>query len=218
MSPGQPLPSFNSALNPDQCKTVLPNLSYPHRPITHVPWTGSSRPLRFSVSRTVFFLRVLPQPYLFFLRKQRVRTWQSLLVFLPPRLVYILFPRFNSVTDVNRVNPSGTCTCHCKYMLRYIFFSPNCFSWGRNVHLGECWLESFTRFSSDSPRFLVAQDFDGRWESQTKTFWRIEPQIHLSPPVFGFEFAFLLSIQAWFWFWCLFSCLVDIFCFNLTNL
>ena len=93
MSLGQPLPSFKSVLHPgpDHYKTVLPNLSFPHRPITHVPWTSSSRPLRFSVSWTVFFLCVLPQPYLFFLRKQRVRTWQSLLVFLPLKLVYIYF-------------------------------------------------------------------------------------------------------------------------------
>ena len=153
MSPGQPLPSFNSALNPDQCKTVLPNLSYPHRPITHVPWTGSSRPLRFSVSRTVFFLCVLPQPYLFSLRKQRVWTRQSLLVLLPLKLVYILFPRFNSVTDVNRVNPSsisGPYSYHCKYKFRYFFYSPKCVPWGWNVYLGECWLASCTRLPSDS--------------------------------------------------------------------
>jgi len=48
MSPGQALPSFNLALHPDHYKTVLPNLSYPSRPITHIPWSGSSGALLFS--------------------------------------------------------------------------------------------------------------------------------------------------------------------------
>ena len=55
MSPGQALPSFNLALHPsDHYKTVLPNLAYPSRPITHIPWCGSSSPLLFSVSQTIF--------------------------------------------------------------------------------------------------------------------------------------------------------------------
>ena len=57
MPTNQTLPSFNFALhlNPDRYKTVLPNLSYPSRPSTHVPWYGSSAPLVFSVSQSYFF-------------------------------------------------------------------------------------------------------------------------------------------------------------------
>ena len=55
MSPGQPLPSFNLALHPDHYQTALPNRSYPSQPpITHIPWSGSSGALLFSVSRTGF--------------------------------------------------------------------------------------------------------------------------------------------------------------------
>jgi hypothetical protein len=48
MSPTQALPSFSLALHPDHYKTVLPNISYPSRPSTHIPWSGSSAPLLFS--------------------------------------------------------------------------------------------------------------------------------------------------------------------------
>jgi len=44
----QVLHSFNLALRPDHCKTILPNLSYPFRPNLHIPWSGSSAPLLFS--------------------------------------------------------------------------------------------------------------------------------------------------------------------------
>ena len=50
----QALPSFNIALHPDSYKTTLPNLSYPSRPSRHIPWSGSSAPLVFSVGRTFF--------------------------------------------------------------------------------------------------------------------------------------------------------------------
>jgi hypothetical protein len=57
MSPGpvQSLPSFNFVILPDHYKTVLPNISYPSRPITHIPWSGSSAPLHFSVSQNFIF-------------------------------------------------------------------------------------------------------------------------------------------------------------------
>jgi len=44
----QALPSFNLTLRSEHYKTVLPNLSYPSRPNTHVPWSGPSGPLLFS--------------------------------------------------------------------------------------------------------------------------------------------------------------------------
>jgi hypothetical protein len=56
MSPVQTLPSFNLAVHADHYKTVLPNISYPSRPITHIPWSGSSAPLLFSVGQTILFL------------------------------------------------------------------------------------------------------------------------------------------------------------------
>ena len=55
----QALPSFNIALHPDSYKTTLPNLSYPSRPSRHIPWSGSSAPLVFSVGRTFFFAKAL---------------------------------------------------------------------------------------------------------------------------------------------------------------
>ncbi|KAF8801460.1 hypothetical protein BYT27DRAFT_7216123 [Phlegmacium glaucopus] len=44
----QLLPSFNLALRADQYRTTLPNLSYPSRPVAHIPWSGSSAPLLFA--------------------------------------------------------------------------------------------------------------------------------------------------------------------------
>ena len=55
MSPIQALPSFNLALQSGHYRTVLPNLEYPSRPSTHIPWSSSSAPLIFSVSQTLFF-------------------------------------------------------------------------------------------------------------------------------------------------------------------
>ena len=133
-----------------------------------------------------------------------------------------LFPRFNPETDVNRVNPSsisGPYSYHCKYKFRYFFYSPKCVPWGWNVYLGECWLTSCTRLPSDS-LFFEAQAFDCRWETQTnqtKTLWWIEPRIPLSPPAFGFGFALSFRFKLGFDF-DVFFCLVNIFCFNLTNL
>ena len=103
MSPVQALPSFSLALRPDHYTTVLPNPSYPSRPITHIPWSGSSRPLLFSVSQTSFFLLVLPQPY-FFSRKRRVQSWQLLLVFLSFKLV-IFLPQFTILTLTYKRTP-----------------------------------------------------------------------------------------------------------------
>ena len=66
MSPIQALPSFNLALHPDHhYTTVLPNILYPSRPSAHIPWSGPSAPLVFSVSQTIFFSTCLPQPYFF---------------------------------------------------------------------------------------------------------------------------------------------------------
>lgn len=50
----QVLHSFDIALRPGHYKTILPNLSYPSRPNLHIPWSGSSAPLHFSV-RLCFF-------------------------------------------------------------------------------------------------------------------------------------------------------------------
>jgi hypothetical protein len=50
MSPIQSLPSFSRALDSDDYKTILPNITYPSRPIP-----CSSAPLVFSVSQTFFF-------------------------------------------------------------------------------------------------------------------------------------------------------------------
>ena len=66
MSPVQTLPSFNLALHPDHYKTVLPNLSYPSRPSTHIPWSGSSAPLLFSVGQTLFLASCLAAALRFF--------------------------------------------------------------------------------------------------------------------------------------------------------
>ena len=102
MSPVQVLPSFNQALHPDHYKTVLPNLLYPSRPTADIPWSGSSTPLLFSVSQTIFFFVFLLQPYSSFaLRKPCVQRRQSLLVLLTFKLAKI-FPRFDSDTDVKR--------------------------------------------------------------------------------------------------------------------
>ena len=59
MSPNQELPSFSLALHPDPYKTVLTKLSYPSQP-------GSSAPLVFSVSQTVFFFFVFAATLHFF--------------------------------------------------------------------------------------------------------------------------------------------------------
>jgi hypothetical protein len=50
----QDLHSFNTALHPTHYKTILPNLSYPSRLDLHIPWSGPSAPLLFSV-RLCFF-------------------------------------------------------------------------------------------------------------------------------------------------------------------
>ena len=76
MSPDQTLPSFNLAVHADHYKTVLPNISYPSRPITHIRWSGSSAPLLFSVSQTQFFFEFVSCRNLYFffaLRKPRAR-------------------------------------------------------------------------------------------------------------------------------------------------
>ena len=92
MSPVQTLPSFNLALRPDHYKTVLPNLSYPSRPITDIHWSGSSAPLLFSVSQIIYSSCCAAALLSFFaFRKPRVqKRW--LLLF---KLV-MFFPRFFS--------------------------------------------------------------------------------------------------------------------------
>ena len=102
----QALPSFNVALHPDHYKTVLPNLSYPSRPSTHIPWSGSSAPLVFSVGQKK--IRVLPQPYV---SPPQNTTRPKLTVASPtvtPNLQVILFPRSKSDTDVNPSSISGS--------------------------------------------------------------------------------------------------------------
>ena len=89
MSPVQALPSFKLALHPDQYKTVLPNLSYPSRPITDIHWPGSSASLLFSVSQKEKFFVYCRS--LTFLRKPRVQRCQSLLVLLMFKLVNTFF-------------------------------------------------------------------------------------------------------------------------------
>ena len=67
----QALPSFNIALHPDSYKTTLPNLSYPSRPSRHIPWSGSSAPLVFSVGRTFFSIVFCQSLTLFSLPENR---------------------------------------------------------------------------------------------------------------------------------------------------
>ena len=197
MSPVQPLPSFNLALYPDHYKTVLPNLSYPSRPITHIPWAGSSAPLLFSVNQSLFFYLRATFLLFFALRKPRVQRRHSLLVLLMFKLVIYLIFRFSSDTDVNPFTPiSGSYSHHCEYMFRH-FFSPRCFLWGRHADLGEVdWCLVRVRSSSDFLVFFVAQVVNGRSKTQTKALWRLEPRVrvphrHFSNPLlFGFTFPF----------------------------
>ena len=156
MSPGQALPSFNLALHPDHYKTVLPNLSYPSRPITHISWSGSSGPLLFSVSQTVLFFLLWHCLTFSTLRKRRVQRQQSLLVFLLFKsALYLLW--FNSDTDVK--------TLKCWFFInsRFLLVFPPLrvyisiiLLWSQELFMGlECWfgwawLSSCTRTSSDS--------------------------------------------------------------------
>ena len=155
MSPIQALPSFNLALHPDHYKTVLPNISFPCRPNTHIPWSGSSAPLVFSVSQTFFFCLFCRSLTLFALRKPRVQKLQ-----LPALLAFklvIYFLRSNSDTDVNHPSISGS---HFQHMS-----SPRCFLWSRHVHLGELdW--RFVRIHFVILCFLVAQLVNGHSEAQ----------------------------------------------------
>ena len=54
----QALPSIDPSIQPNYYRTILPNLSYPYCPNSHMLCSGSSAPLLFSVSQT-FFLHVL---------------------------------------------------------------------------------------------------------------------------------------------------------------
>lgn len=173
MSPNQALPSFNLALHPDHYKTVLPNLSFPSRPSTHIPWSGSSAPLVFSVSQTSFFLRVLPQSYFFFaFRKPRIQRLQSLALMF--KLV-ILFLRSNSDTDVNPPSISGS---HSPYVFWYLF-RPWCFLWSQDVDLGEVdW--RFVRVRLLIPCFLVAQLVNDHSKTQTDQAKALRRKSHKS--------------------------------------
>ena len=124
----QALPSFNIALHPDSYKTTLPNISYPSRPSRHVPWSGSSAPLVFSVGQTFFSIFFCQSLILFSPpRKPRPQSWQLRQTF---KLV-ILFPRSKSYTEVDPPSFSGS---HSQYMFWYLF---QCFPSGRHVDWGE---------------------------------------------------------------------------------
>ena len=97
----QALPSIDPGLRPSHYRTILPNLSYPYSPNSHILCSGSSAPLLFSVSQTflfMFVIRLTP----FALRKPRVLVWRQPPL-LPPvyKLVILFF--FNVI-----VNPTLT--------------------------------------------------------------------------------------------------------------
>jgi hypothetical protein len=73
MTPIQTLPSFEPALQPDHYKTLLPNISYPSRPSSHIPWSGSSAPLLFSVNFIFPSCFATALPFFVPPRKLRVR-------------------------------------------------------------------------------------------------------------------------------------------------
>ena len=103
--PVQTLPSFNFAVHADHYKTVLPNILYPSRPITHIPWSGSSAPLLFSVSQTNFFPSCLPQPYFFFCPQKTMRPDMTIAASTPNFSVQVsyVFPLdLILTTDVKR--------------------------------------------------------------------------------------------------------------------
>ena len=106
----QALPSFNITLHPNHCRTVLPNLSYPSRSSTHIPWAGSSAPPVFSVGQT-FFLRVSSRPYV---SPPQKTTRQELTVATTTTPNVQVSYTSNSDADVD---PSSIPGSHSQYML-----------------------------------------------------------------------------------------------------
>ena len=86
----QALPFADLGLRQHHHRTILPNLSYPFRPNSHVPWSWSSAPLLFSVNKTFFFVfchELTP----FALRIPRVLRWKPPLVLPVYKLVMVFF-------------------------------------------------------------------------------------------------------------------------------
>ena len=97
----QALPSIDPGLRPSHYRTILPNLSYPYSPNSHILCSGSSAPLLFSVSQTFFFMLVIRLTP-FALRKPRVLVWRQPPL-LPPvyKLVMLFFFQRDRKSDTN---------------------------------------------------------------------------------------------------------------------
>ena len=110
----QALPFINPGLQSDYYRTILPNISYPYCPNSHILCSGSLAPLRLhsSVSQAFFFMfcdRLTP----FALRKPCIL--RSHLPLSLPVNMYVSHTFFNMIiSNVNSSLISGS--YHCEYI------------------------------------------------------------------------------------------------------
>ena len=214
MSPDQALPSFNLALHPDHYQTALPNRSYPSRPITHIPWSGCSGALLFSVSQTVFSF-VFCHDLTFFGPQKTTRAETRLTiaaivqvsVFSP-----IYFDTYFKPLILHQFQvPIPTTASSCfdtSFLVPGAFYGVRMLIWVRLIGI----LHAFVFWILV---FLEAQVVNLRSETQfnqAKTLWRIDTNPSVAASVWSpcFLFSFLSHsgkkenatlCWAWFWIW-----------------
>ena len=172
MSPIQALPSFTLALHPDHhYTTVLPNISFPSRPSAHIPWSGPSPPLVFSVSQTISSSFLL-QPY-FFLARRELRVQRLQLLALAFKFVILSFDLILTLTyTLHQFQILTPDTCQ----VPGAFYGVGTLIWVRLIGV----LRAFVFWLL----FLVAQLVKNHSKTQgdqAKAFRRIVPRVPLSP-------------------------------------